>query len=157
VHQGVGIVLAITSARLLTSLMKKFKHITIVFSLLLAAAFLTMGQAVAQGDVMGNVKSAIKIGSSKDLARNFSSVVEITLNGGEATSYSSTQAEFVMKNFFNKNTPVDFSYSHQGASDKGQRYAIGTYTSKGGTYTVLVRMKDSNGKFLIQSMNFIKD
>ncbi|MFD2514066.1 DUF4783 domain-containing protein [Pontibacter locisalis] len=137
--------------------MKNFKQIAVVFSLFLVAVFFASGSAVAQGDVMGGVKSAIKVGSSKDLARNFNSVVEITLDGGEATNYSSTQAEFVMKNFFSKNPPVDFSYSHQGASDKGQRYAIGTYTSKAGTYTVLVRMKESGGKYLIQSMNFIKD
>lgn len=133
--------------------MKNLKQIAVVFSLVWAAVFFTAEQSVAQGDVMGGVKSAIKIGSSKDLARNFSSVVEITLESGDATSYSNTQAEFVMKNFFSKNPPVDFSYSHQGASDKGQRYAIGTYTSKNGTYTVLVRLKESK----IQSMNFIKD
>jgi hypothetical protein len=132
--------------------MKNLKQIAVVFSLLVAVLF-TAEQTVAQGDTMGGVKSAIKAGSSKDLARNFSSVVEITLESGDATSYSSTQAEFVMKNFFSKNPPSDFSYSHQGASDKGQRYAIGTYTSKNGTYTVLVRMKESK----IQSMNFIKD
>lgn len=133
--------------------MKNLKQIAVVFSLLLAVVFFTKEQAVAQSDVMGGVKSAIKAGSSKDLARNFSSVVEITLEGGDATSYSSTQAEFVMKNFFSKNPPADFSISHQGTSDKGQRYAIGSYTSKNGTYTVLVRVKDSK----IQSMNFIKD
>ncbi|MCC9135736.1 DUF4783 domain-containing protein [Pontibacter silvestris] len=137
--------------------MKKFRHVTVVFSLLLVAMFFTADKAVAQGDVMNSVKSAIKIGSSKDLARNFSSVVEIALESGEPTSYSNTQAEFVMKNFFSKNTPVDFSYSHQGASDKGQKYAIGTYTSKTGSYTVLVRMKEADGKHLIQSMNFIRD
>jgi len=137
--------------------MKQVKQIAALCSLLLVAVFFTRGQAVAQNDVMNNVKSAIKIGSSKDLARNFSSMVELTLDGGEATSYSNTQAEFVMKNFFGKNPPLDFSYSHQGASDKGQRYAIGTYSSKSGTYTVLVRMKESNGRSLIQSMNFIKD
>jgi len=133
--------------------MKNFKQIAVVFSLLLAVVFLTAGRAQAQGDAMNSVRSAIKIGSSKDLARNFNSVVEITLDGGEATSYSSNQAEFVMKNFFSKNAPVDFSYSHQGSSDKGQRYAIGTYTSKNGSYTVLVRLKESK----IQSLNFIKD
>jgi hypothetical protein len=137
--------------------MKNFKQIAVVFSLLVIAILFVSENALAQGDVMGGVKSAIKAGSSKDLARNFSSVVEITLEGGEATNYSSTQAEFVMKNFFSKHPPVDFSYSHQGASDKGQRYAIGTYTAKSGTYTVLVRMKEAGGKYLIQSMNFIKD
>ncbi|MDX5437742.1 MAG: DUF4783 domain-containing protein, partial [Pontibacter sp.] len=122
--------------------MKNLKHITVVFSLLLATVFFVSNQAVAQGDLMGSVKSAVKAGSSKDLARNFGGMVEITLENGDATSYSSTQAEFVMKNFFGKNPPVDFSYSHQGSSVKGQKYAIGTYTSKNGTYTVLIRMKD---------------
>lgn len=137
--------------------MKKFKHIVVVFTLLLVAGFISVGQVVAQGDVMSNVRSAVKAGSSKDLARNFNKVIELTLDGKDATTYSNTQAEFVMKNFFSKNTPMDFSYSHQGASEKGQRYAIGTYTSKSGSYTVLVRLKETNGQFLIQSMNFIKD
>lgn len=135
--------------------MKNLKQFALVFSLLVMVVFMSAGQveAGAQGGVMDGVKSAMKAGSSKDLSRNFSSVVELTLNGKEATSYSNTQAEFVMKNFFSKNAPLDFTYSHQGSSDKGQQYAIGTYTSKGGSYTVLVRMKDSK----IQSMNFIKD
>jgi hypothetical protein len=133
--------------------MKNLKQFAVVFSLLLIAAFASVDKAVAQGNVMEGVKSAMKAGSSKDLARNFNNMVELTLNGKEATSYSNTQAEFVMKNFFSKNAPIDFTYSHQGASDKGQQYAIGTYSSKGGSYTVLVRLKDSR----IQSMNFIKD
>lgn len=125
--------------------------------MLLAVVFFTAGQAVAQGDAMGNVKQAMKVGSAKDLARNFGSMVEITLDGGDATSYSSTQAEYVMKNFFAKNAPVDFSVNHNGTSDKGQLYAIGTYASNGGSYTVLIRMKSAGGKYLIHSMNFIKD
>ncbi|WP_162428154.1 DUF4783 domain-containing protein [Pontibacter pudoricolor] len=133
--------------------MKNLKQFAVVFFLLVGVVCMSGGQAMAQGGVMDGVKSAMKAGSSKDLSRNFSSVVELTLNGKEATSYSNTQAEFVMKNFFSKNAPVDFTYSHQGSSDKGQQYAIGTYTSKAGSYTVLVRMKDSK----IQSMNFIKD
>ena len=137
--------------------MKSFRHFAVAFSVFLVAIFLTAGQAVAQGDAMNSVKQAMKAGSAKDLSRNFGSMVEITLDGGDATSYSSTQAEFVMKNFFAKNAPVDFSVNHNGASDKGQLYAIGTYSSKGGSYTVLIRMKSSGGKYLIHSMNFIKD
>ena len=137
--------------------MKNLKHIAVAFSLLMVAVFFPAGQAVAQGDVMNSVKSAMKVGSAKDLSRNFSSMVEIALDGSEATSYSNTQAEFVMKNFFAKNAPVDFSVNHNGTSDKGQLYAIGTYASKGESYTVLIRMKSANGKYLIHSMNFIKD
>lgn len=137
--------------------MKNLKHIVVAFSLLMVAVFLPAEQAVAQGDAMSNVKSAMKVGSAKDLSKNFSSMVEITLDGSEATSYSNTQAEFVMKNFFAKNAPVDFSVNHNGTSDKGQLYAIGTYASKGESYTVLIRMKSANGRYLIHSMNFIKD
>lgn len=137
--------------------MKNLKLIAVAFSLLIVVVFFSAGQAVAQGDAMSSVKSAMKAGSAKELSRNFSSMVEITLDGNEATSYSNTQAEFVMKNFFSKNSPVDFSVNHNGTSDKGQLYAIGTYASKGDSYTVLIRMKSANGKYLIHSMNFIKD
>jgi hypothetical protein len=137
--------------------MKKLKHIVAIFTLLLIVGFMSVEQAKAQNDVMGEVKNAVKTGAAKDLARNFNSVVELTLDGKDATTYSNTQAEFVMKNFFSKNAPLNFEYSHQGASEKGQRYAIGTYTGKSGSYTVLVRLKDINGRYLIQSMNFIKD
>ncbi|RDV14448.1 DUF4783 domain-containing protein [Pontibacter diazotrophicus] len=137
--------------------MKNFKHIAVAFSLLMVAAFFSAGQVMAQGDAMSSVKSAMKTGSAKELSKNFSSMVEITLDGNEATSYSNTQAEFVMKNFFAKNAPVDFSVNHNGTSDKGQLYAIGTYAAKGDSYTVLIRMKSANGKYLIHSMNFIKD
>lgn len=125
--------------------------------MLLVAVVLSAGQAVAQGDAMTNVKAAMKMGSAKELSKNFGSMVEITLDGGDATSYSNTQAEFVMKNFFAKNAPQDFSVNHNGTSDKGQLYAIGTYASKADSYTVLIRMKAANGKYLIHSMNFIKD
>ena len=138
--------------------MKKIRRILVTFSLLLATALFTTAPAVAQGgDAMGNVKYAMKAGSAKDLAHNFSNVVEITLDGGDATNYSNTQAEFVMKNFFSKNTPLDFSVNHDGTSEKGQLYAIGTYTSKGGSYTVLIRMKSAGGKYQVHSMSFIKD
>jgi len=138
--------------------MKKIRRILVAFSLLLATALFTTVPAMAQGgDAMGSVKYAMKAGSARDLARNFSNVVEITLDGGDATNYSSTQAEFVMKNFFSKNTPLDFSVNHDGTSEKGQLYAIGTYTSKAGTYTVLIRMKAADGTYQVHSMSFIKD
>lgn len=137
--------------------MKEIRRILFMFSLVLAAVFFAKGTTVAQGDAMGSVKSAMKSGSAKDLSRNFSNVVEITLDGGDATNYSNTQAEFVMKNFFSKNTPVDFVVNHDGTSEKGQLYAIGTYTSKDASYTVLVRMKAAGGKYQVHAMSFIKD
>lgn len=137
--------------------MKNFKHIIVAFSLVMVAMIASVGQATAQGDAMGSVNSAMKMGSAKELSKNFGSMVGISFDGGEATSYSNTQAEFVMKNFFAKNAPVDFSVDHNGTSDKGQLYAIGTYSSKGDSYTVVIRMKAAGGRYLIHAMDFIKD
>ncbi len=137
--------------------MKNFKHVAIAFSLLIGVLFFKSGQAVAQNDVLSSVKSAIKIGSSKDLSRHFDSKVSISFADGNSTDYSNTQAEFVMKNFFSKTGPTDFTYTFDGSSDKGKRYAIGSYSSRSGSFTVLVRLKEAKGRYMIHSMDFIED
>jgi hypothetical protein len=122
---------------------------------LLLVSILGTGFASAQGDVPADIKTAIRNGSSRDLARYFNNTVEIGLDG-EKSSYSKTQAEFVMKSFFAKNSPSGFEFDHQGSSDQGQLYAIGTYNSKGGPYRVFVVVKQANGSYLIDTIDFTK-
>ncbi len=111
------------------------------------------GQVAAQSDIMGGVQSAIKAGSSRDLARYFNSKVEVSINGDNA-SYSQSQAEMVLRNFFGKNAPVSFSFEHQGGSEDGQKYAIGKYTHKGGRYNVVVRVKRYGDAYKIDTIEF---
>ena len=120
----------------------------------------TVGQATAQKDVFDGVETALRVGSAKDLARNFDSKVSLSFADEKSTDYSKTQAEFVMKNFFSKNPPTGFAYNFPTPSEsvkKDKRYVIGTYTHRNGSYTVLIRVKDAGGKFLIHSIDFIKD
>jgi hypothetical protein len=140
--------------------MKNFKTIAVVLFLALAATFLSTGQAVAQKDVFDGVEAALRAGSAKDLSRHFDSKVSLSFADEKPTDYSKTQAEFVMKNFFSKNPPTGFSYNFPTPSEsvkKDKRYVIGTYTHRNGSYTVLIRVKDAGGKFLIHSIDFIKD
>lgn len=156
----VGIVLATMRTRLQTNFMKNFKHIAVVLFLAFAASLLTIGQASAQKEVFDGVEAALRAGSAKDLARHFDSKVSLSFADEKATDYSKTQAEFVMKNFFSKNPPTGFSYNFPTPSEsvrKDKRYVIGTYTHRNGSYTVLIRVKDAKGKFLIHSVDFIKD
>jgi len=111
--------------------------------------------ANAQADIPGEVKTAIRNGSARDLARYFNNTVEIGFDGDKST-YSKTQAEFVLKDFFSKNTPTNLELNHQGSSDQGQRYAIGTYTTKAGAYRVFVVVKQINGKYLVDTVDFTK-
>lgn len=112
-------------------------------------------QASAQVEMPAEIKAAIRSGSARDLSRFLNNTVEIGIEG-DKSSYSKTQAEFVLKNFFAKNAPTDFDFNHQGGSDKGQRYATGTYISRSGTYRVFVVVKQVNGVYLIDTIDFSK-
>jgi len=107
----------------------------------------------AQGEAFAPVRNAIRGGSSRELAQYFGSTVELGFDG-DKQSYSATQAEFVMKDFFAKNPPASFDFKHFGGSNEGTPYAAGQYVSKGVTYTMFVKMKSAQGKLVIDTIDF---
>ncbi|WP_207433639.1 DUF4783 domain-containing protein [Sabulibacter ruber] len=132
--------------------MKNFRRL-MAMTLVLLGILVGAGQVTAQSDVMGGIQSAIRSGSSRDLARYFNSKVEVNIDGDNG-SYSQSQAEMVVRNFFSKNAPVGFSFDHQGGSEDGQRYAIGKYTHKGGRYNVVVKVKKYGDSYKIDTIEF---
>src|SRR6478609_4946250 len=131
-----------------------------IFLTCLFAFFATVfaGQAFAQSgdEALNSVKGAIKAGSAKDVARFFNTAVEIGVNG-EKASYSQAQAEFVLRDFFSKNPVSSFDYVHQGSSNEGQKYAIGKYVAKTGSYRVFVVVKQFGGSYKIDTIDFAKE
>lgn len=115
-----------------------------------------LSESYAQSDVINNVKTAMKAGSSKELTKYFNDVVEMVIDGDPA-DYSKTQAEFVLKDFFKKYPPNDFQYIHQGASKEGIKYAIGKYTYDDGSFRVLLRAKEIKANYRVYSIDFTKD
>lgn len=110
----------------------------------------------SQVDIIENVETAIRSGSSKELAKFLNQTVELNLEGN-ISSYNKMQAEYVLKDFFKKNPPDNFEIKHNGASKGGLKYAIGIYTCKRGSYRIWMRIKDFNGKLLVYEMNFVKE
>jgi hypothetical protein len=111
----------------------------------------------AQADIINDVKEAIKLGSSKEIVKYLNTTIDITIDGN-LDSYSRTQAEFVLKDFFKKNPPSSFTIVHQGASKGGSPYATGQYSSTNqNIYLVWVRIKKIKEKYLIHEMSFIKE
>ena len=110
----------------------------------------------AQSDVIDNVKTALKTGSSKALAGYLNEMVELSING-DKSSYSKTQAEFVLKDFFKKYPPTGFDYIHRGSSKEGLKYTIGKYKYSGGSFRVYMLIKQFKGKYLIDTLNFDKE
>jgi len=110
----------------------------------------------AQTDNLAAVRLALRNGSSRELAQYLAPTVKVGFSG-DKQSYSSTQAELVMKDFFAKNAPNTFEYIHQGSSEGGIQYAIGRYTGRSGTYRVFVTLKPARGTPMIDTLEFTKE
>ncbi len=117
--------------------------------------FFTLG-TYAQGDVINDVRAALKAGSSKEVVKLLNKSTDLDFDG-ENSSYGKTQAEAVLKDFFKKNPPTDFKIIHQGASNAGAPYVIGQYSYKEGSFRVLIRLKEEGSLFRIHAMSFYKD
>ncbi len=113
----------------------------------------------AQSDVFNGAKTALKSGNSKELARYFNNNIELIIESEnvEFDKVSSTQAELVLKNFFQKNQAKDFMYVHQGSSPEGAQYSTGTYQSQSGSFLVYIVLKQFGGRYLIDRIDFRKE
>ena len=100
------------------------------------------------------VITAMKAGSSADIARFFDNTVEIN-TPDKSNSYSKSQAELVLKDFFNTNAVKTFTVNHKG-ENAGSQFCIGTLVTKGSTYRTTVFMKLKGDKQLLQTITFEK-
>jgi hypothetical protein len=127
----------------------KTKISFIVLSILLFVGF----SSSVKAQNLDQVASYIRVGSAAELSKMFQSNVEISLKES-GNSYSKAQAEQVLINFFNKNTPKGFTIVHQGTSPEGSRYIIGNLVTTGGNYRVYVYAKPSGNTIVIREMRF---
>ncbi|TAH24413.1 MAG: DUF4783 domain-containing protein [Cytophagales bacterium] len=125
-----------------------------VFIFALLVAFCT--KLSAQDDVISSAKTAIKANNSKELSKYFNEMIDLGFDG-EKGSYSKTQAEFVIKDFFSRNPVTDFQFVHKGASKEGLTYTIGNYQSKSKEYRVLIYVKEIKGSYKIDYLDFSKE
>ncbi|OFY30235.1 MAG: hypothetical protein A2275_09975 [Bacteroidetes bacterium RIFOXYA12_FULL_35_11] len=86
--------------------------------------------------------TAIKTGNAKELAKYFNQNVELVILNQEDV-YSKAQAELIIKDFFAKNTPSDFSVLHQGGKE-GARFAVGEIKTNNGNYRIFFLLKIIN-------------
>jgi hypothetical protein len=126
-----------------------------LFILLLLMSFFAGNppDVFAQKDVIASAETAIRTGKAKDLAQFFNESVELNFID-QKKNYSRTQAEFVLKGFFEKYPALDFHYVHKTTSQGGFEFTIGTYTHSGGRFRVNMLIKQANGRYLIDMLDF---
>lgn len=129
--------------------LKKILAITVLMTLSLGAI------AQTPNGVFSVITEAMKTGNAANLSKHFNSSVEITLPSTDKT-YSSTQANFVMKEFFSKYPPKGFSIIHKGESGS-THYATGTYNSSKGNFDTNIFVKKVGEKFLITQIRLEAD
>lgn len=126
------------------------KRIIVIAVLLLAGL-----QGWSQ-NIFAPMKEAVKAGNAKDLVKYLNTSIDLNLEG-EVNTYSKAQAEFVLRDFFKKHPPTEFTIVHTGSSKAGLQFAIGKYQSGADSYDVLMRVREVDKNYLIHEMSFTKE
>jgi len=99
-----------------------------------------------------DVIAALRSGNAAQVAKYFDNSVEMTLPG-KNSSFSKTQAEVVLKDFFSNNPVKGFDVIHKGENG-GNEYCIGTLSTKNGSYRTTIYMKQRGDMQVIQELKF---
>jgi chromosomal replication initiation ATPase DnaA len=130
---------------------KIYKPVLLIF------AFLAMFAYTNAQTQLEDVVNAIKANRVSDMTRYFDNIVPITINNVQNT-YSRTQAELVLKDFFNKNTPQDINILNSGSPTPSSKFAIGDLSTNTGKYSIyiLFKLKD-NTNYMLQEIRLNKE
>jgi len=103
---------------------------------------------------LDEVVNAIKKGNASQLSKFFDNTIEITV-ADKKNTYSKSQGELVLKDFFSNSSVKDFSIIHKG-DNSGAQFIIGTLQTNNGEYRTTIYMMQKGNKNLLQELRFEK-
>lgn len=124
----------------------------------LLAYFHFLPNIAPQADIVDNLAVQLKNGNSKDIAKSFSSSIELLIIDQEDV-YSKAQAEQILKDFFVKNPPTKTAIIHRLNSNPNFRYGIFSLQTKTFKYRVTITLMNqkATNAFLITELRIEKD
>lgn len=99
-------------------------------------------------DVIDDIASCIKAGDTKELSKFFSSTVSMTLLSDDGV-YSRVQAEIILRDFFNRNTPTGVTISHRLDSNPNFRYVVLNLETAKDVFRVSYKLTNNDNTFRI--------
>lgn len=109
----------------------------------------------AQGQIE-EISAGIRSGNVSFISKYFDNVVDITVNNNQST-FSHSQAEMVLKNFFKNSEPSEFNIIENGVSNgNGSAYTVGELVTKNNRYKVYISIRQKDRNYMIQEMRFEK-
>jgi hypothetical protein len=130
--------------------MNKMKKLRFISPLICLVLFLSITVTSFAGDLPSGIVNSLKTGNSKELSKFFNTNIDLTVIEKQDI-YSKTQAEIILKEFFSKNPPTNFTVIHQGGKE-GSQYVIGNLTTTNGTYRITLALKSQDNTLLIQQL-----
>ncbi len=115
--------------------------------LILPLSFVSAGPA----DIIDKTVELIKQGNVNELAKSFSSTIELTFLDQENV-YSNVQAEAILTNFFKNNQPKSVTILHRIASNPNYRFAVLILATNNGAYRISLSLKNVNGRFELNEL-----
>ncbi|OFX31496.1 MAG: hypothetical protein A2X08_16405 [Bacteroidetes bacterium GWA2_32_17] len=120
-------------------------------SLIISTILLFINVEISKaGDLPDGIVNSLKTGNAKELAKHFNANIDLTLIDKQEI-YSKTQAELILKEFFSKNVPSNFTIIHQGEKE-GSKYVIGNLTTSKGTFRVSLFLKSQDNTQVIHQL-----
>ena len=98
------------------------------------------------------VAYAMRSGNAGQLSRFLDSRVDISLPE-KSDTYSKSQAEMIIRDFFITNGVQNFQIKHKGENG-GSEYCIGVLQTHNGDYRTTLFMKQKGDKQLLQELRF---
>lgn len=95
---------------------------------------------------------AMKSGNAAQVSKYFDKNIEISVPD-KSNSYSKSQGEMVLKDFFAINSVKSFEVIHKGENG-GSQYCIGTLVTKGGNFRTTIFMKQIGNQQVLQELRF---
>ncbi len=128
--------------------MKKYFYFTSIGFFLLAATVLA--------DTAQDINAALRSGNFKVISSLFNASVELNLPGNEGL-YSKAQAELILKDFFQKNIPKNFTAKHGGESKDGAKFNIGNLETSTGNFRTYFFLKKEGDVLMIKELRIEKE
>lgn len=134
--------------------LKKICSVSLLLILSFSPLLVLNAQSVQAEATSSNVVQAISKANATQLSSSFGNSIDLSLPSNDGT-FSRTQAEMILKEFFKKNPPKTFTIKQQGASNDGARFTIATYVSQNNSvYRTYFLVKKVDGSHQLQLLQF---
>lgn len=129
----------------------------LIFSLILASFrpesyMLKDIHAISSTYSIEDIAGAMRSGNVGQLARYLDTRVDISLPE-KSDSYSKSQAEMIIRDFFTTNVVKNFQVKHKGENG-GSEFCVGVLQTRNGDYRTTLFLKQKGEKQLLQEIRF---